>query len=130
MSYSKEVIVPKAGTRRATMLMSFRSDVEAADQTIAKFTKGMAEDPVYTLQWAADSFNAAAKRDVANQVICLLERVEDVEGLRIILLEGVMNKAQYINNKSTSTCSNFMEECVLAARTEAYDCFKYVKTLD
>lgn len=128
--YSKEVIVAAEGSTRAGFMRSFQFNFEVAEAALEKFSNNVTDDPVHTLSWATDAFNAAAKRDVALQVIHLLQHSLDIKTIQTVLLDGIVNKAHYINNKSTSTCSNYMEECMLAARVEAYERFKHETTLD
>jgi len=121
-------------TVRQIIANHFTRKLESAEKILQKFKEGVEQDPEYQLNWADNAFRATAEIVVGRQVLHLIddntfefnfmgdERL--VQEVSNVLLGNIVNKAKNIDNKSTSVSSNFMQDCLLASRTEAYDWVK------
>lgn len=130
MAYSEQIIPAQAGTRRAYLLKTFNGELEVYTKKLAKFAEDLAKDPAYALRWADEQFLNAAKVSVAQQMIHCLEHCQDASDITNTLNSNIMSKARYLYNKSTSTSSNLLEECVVAAAADALEKFNFSNELD
>jgi hypothetical protein len=121
-------------TVRQIIAKHFTRKLESAEKILQKFKDGLNEDAAYQMMWADSAFRATAEITVAKQILHLIDDSTEqfnimgdetlVQEIADILLRNVLNKAKNVDNKSTSVSSNFMHECLIASRSEAYDWVK------
>jgi hypothetical protein len=95
--------------------------LERAQTTMASFNKNMGINPRYAMENSDSMFEAAAFMQVGFEALRYLENepnVLGVEKLRDHALRTVMNAAHRATSKSTSPCTNLMNDCITMAWSE------------
>lgn len=119
--YVEKEIVPEPGSKRAQLADYFSAQAMAATGRIEQFIADMQASPVRAMEWADKIFEATASKDVADMMLYMLKHYSDLDDIKKSVQGSMRDKARYINNKSTSTCSNFLKECLLAQTVAALE---------
>jgi hypothetical protein len=119
--YVETEIVAEAGSKRAALVKHFTEKKAVALERIEKFREEMGTHPAKALEWADNIFEATAVKEVCDMVLYMLKHYSDISDITKSLQSSMRDKARYINNKSTSTCSNFMKECLLSQVVQALE---------
>lgn len=98
---------------------------EQATTDLAKFSKSFGDDPCHALKWSLSAFEAAAKLEVAKSLIWSFTPRVDWAPVTVAqatkqIENQLLNAARY-PAWSTSPTSNLIDQCRLAALTEALD---------
>lgn len=118
MAHADKTLVIKHARRIAA------HNIASGEKAMAEFSKRLAENPASAMSWADSAFEAAAKVQVFRQVADLVAEnaqmtdEELVERLTKAIKNEVMRGARF-PSRSTSTSSNMMATCLLAAWADA-----------
>ena len=94
------------------------SEIKSAKEKIEKFKAELSErSPAYAFSWADGVIRAAATLDVWTQVKLNIDEGASIRLLRDIAEQNVLHAARY-PQKSTSDCSNLIEQYKLSAWAE------------
>lgn len=119
---------------REVIAKHYNEVLEFRTRQLKEFAEKLVKAPAHEMSWADNTFMHAAHISVAQQVLSMLDPkdlyfsgLDDAKLLKTAIEymhEGVINKAQYAYNKSTSVSGSYMQECMMAAQTEAYSWLK------
>lgn len=103
--------------------------IESAEATLKSFTEKLAKDPSYELSWGGDAFRAAARLKVFKSVQTYLNDQDKlaadevkIENVRKEAYNNVIRGAKH-PARSTSPCSNLMEQEVTVAWSDVLEMF-------
>lgn len=119
--FSEECIAVVPGSIRDKLTEHYQYRTTAAKGVIAEFQTALTNDPIHAVKWADKVFVAAGELEAASAVLSMLKHYTEMDEIVDSLQATVLNKARYVNGKSTSVSSNFMQDNVLAAFVEAFE---------
>lgn len=103
-------------------LRRFLGDLEAWPHKLAEFKKNLDKHPTYALSWSGDVFQAAATYEVAVEVKNYFEAgVEWADLVDKALKEALRGARNLGNSRSTSNCSNLVDDAKTKAWADAYE---------
>lgn len=103
-------------------LRRFTADVSSWESRLATFKKNLDKHPTYALSWSGDMFQAAASYEVAREICAWFEAGGDWADMTSEALKNALRAARNAgSSRSTSVCSNLVDDCKGRAWAEAYE---------
>ncbi len=103
-------------------LRRFLSDLEAWPHKLVEFKNNLDKHPTYALSWSGEVFKAAATYEVAVEVKNYFEAgVEWADLVDKALKEALRGARNLGNSRSTSNCSNLVDDAKTKAWADAYE---------
>lgn len=97
-----------------------QSQIIRANEKLAKFAKDMAKDPVGALAWADATFESAGKSRRYTELLGMLDKGTDLKFIEQHFHDVAMRYSR-MPSRSTSACSNLMEQFDAFAAADVYD---------
>ncbi len=91
------------------------NQVKHAQESLAKFTQELLENPRYSMEWSDNAFLQAAEYDVARTYLAWIEKGCTLSEIEADLDDEVLNAARWGSN-STSPGTNVMKQHLLASK--------------
>lgn len=97
------------------LLAKYQREIDTVVTGLQDFKTKFDQAPAYAFSWSDGAFKAAAKLNVLQDVVSLLQDGESAQSIRDYLLDSVLHGSKY-PAQSTSPTSNLIEQYTLAAR--------------
>jgi hypothetical protein len=135
LSVSEPVTPPTPGAAAADLLEAIRieaaSDIKFAQEHLDRWRERFAQDPVNAFSWSKETFETAARKRSAEEIIGWIYRIKEnntdeyaapsdlkvLQVMRSELFKEVVRGAKW-PERSTSPQSNEMATCLTAKRAE------------
>lgn len=103
-------------------LRRFVADMQAWEHKLVEFKNNLDKHPTYALSWSGEVFAAAAVNEVAVEVKSYFEAgVEMAEIADHALRQALRGARNLGNSRSTSNCSNLVDDAKTKAWADAYE---------
>lgn len=124
--YQQSGVEVAKGSPRETLIVMFSKAAFLAKQKISDFQEKLSGDAEQAMKWSDEVFVATAKMAIANQVVHCLKHYTNMEEVTEVLMQGILDKSRWAHNKGTNVVGDYLNECLLAETTQAYEMVKRV----